>query len=60
MKCFIFKAAHMQSFLVPGNMTIGLRKWNTNFRGEFLIRASKNVIKENCKSLGLEQTKLTI
>jgi hypothetical protein len=35
-----------------------LRKWNTNFRGKFLIHASKNVNKEKCKSLGIDPTKL--
>ena len=28
--------------VVSGKKTIELRKWNTNFRGEFLVHASKN------------------
>src|SRR5271157_466973 len=28
--------------VVSGRKTIELRKWNTNFRGEFLIHSSKN------------------
>jgi hypothetical protein len=28
--------------VVSGRKTIELRKWNTNFRGEFLVHASKN------------------
>src|SRR3989344_1565902 len=28
--------------VVQGRKTIELRKWNTNFRGKFLIHASKN------------------
>ncbi len=28
--------------IVSGMKTIEVRKWNTNFRGEFLIHASKN------------------
>ena len=46
--------------LVSGKKTIELRKWNTNFRGKFLIHASKNVNKERCKSLGIDHTKLTV
>ena len=33
--------------------------WN-NFRGKFLIHASKNTNKEKCKSLGIDCTKLGI
>ena len=32
--------------------TIELRKWNTNFRGEFFIHASKNPDKESMKRFG--------
>jgi hypothetical protein len=38
--------------LISGKKTIELRKWNTNFRGHFLVHASKNVDKEKCESLG--------
>ena len=37
-----------------------IRKWNTNFRGKFLIHASKNVNKEKCKSLGIDHADLTV
>ena len=47
----------MQSFGTR-KKTIELRKWNTNFRGKFLIHASKNVNKEKCKCLGIDHTKL--
>ena len=53
----IFKAEYGE-LLVSGKKTIELRKWNTNFRGKFLIHASKNVNKERCKSLGIDHTKL--
>jgi hypothetical protein len=43
---------------VSGKKTIELRKWNTNFRGKFLIHASKNVNIEKCESLGIDYTKL--
>ncbi len=32
--------------IVQGKKTIEIRKWNTNFRGEFFIHASKNIDKE--------------
>jgi hypothetical protein len=37
-----------------------LRKWNTIFRGKFLIHASRNVDKEKCKSLGIDYTELSV
>lgn len=43
-----------------GTKTIKLRNWNTNFRGRFLIHASKNVNKEKCKSLNIDHTKLDV
>ena len=35
--------------IVQGKKTIELRKWNTKFRGEFLVHAAKNVLTEDCK-----------
>jgi hypothetical protein len=58
MKCLSLRQPYVE-LLVSGRKTIELRKWNTNFRGEFLIHTSKNVNKEKCKSLGIEHTKLT-
>ncbi len=37
--------------IVQGKKTIELRKWNTKFRGEFLVHAAKNVLIEDCKRL---------
>jgi hypothetical protein len=34
----IFKAAIYAELLVSGKKAIELRKWNTNFRGKFLIQ----------------------
>jgi len=34
---------------------IELRKWNTKFRGEFLIHAPKNPDKESMKSFGFDE-----
>jgi hypothetical protein len=57
MKCLSLRQPYAE-LLVSGKKTIELRKWNTNFRGKFLIHASKNVDKERCKSLGIDHTKL--
>jgi len=59
MKCLSLRQPYAE-LLVSGKKTIELRKWNTNFRGKFLIHASKNMNKEKCKSLGIDYTKLGI
>ena len=38
--------------IVSGQKTIELRKWNTHFRGEFLIHASKTVDEDAMKHFG--------
>ena len=38
--------------ILQGRKTIELRKWNTNFRGEFLIHASKIPDEKAMKELG--------
>jgi ASCH domain len=45
--------------LALGEKTIELRKWNTKFRGKFLIHASKNMDIEACKRLDIDIDKLT-
>lgn len=37
--------------IITGKKTIELRKWNTNFRGEFLIYAPIKIRTEDCKRL---------
>lgn len=37
-----------------GKKTIELRKWNTNFRGEFFIHASGNIDEEQMKKYNLK------
>ena len=59
MKCLSLRQPYAE-LLVSGKKTIELRKWNTNFRGKFLIHASKNVNKKKSKSLGIDYTKLII
>jgi hypothetical protein len=38
--------------VVSGRKTIELRKWNTKFRGEFLVHASKNPDKNSMEKFG--------
>ncbi|MBX4196194.1 ASCH domain-containing protein [Candidatus Pacearchaeota archaeon] len=40
--------------VVSGKKTIELRKWNTRFRGEFLIHASQNVDQEAMEKFGFD------
>jgi hypothetical protein len=47
-KCLSLKQPYAE-LIVSGKKTIELRKWNTKFRGEFLIHASKTVNKEACE-----------
>jgi hypothetical protein len=57
MKCLSLKQpfADLLSF---GEKTIELRKWNTEFRGKFLIHASKNIDNEACERLDIDNYKL--
>jgi hypothetical protein len=57
MKCLSLKQPYAE-LLVSGKKTIELRKWNTAFRGKFLIHASKNIDKERLDSLGIDHNKL--
>jgi hypothetical protein len=41
--------------VVSGRKIIELRKWNTHFRGDFLIHASKNPDKEAMKKFGFTE-----
>jgi hypothetical protein len=44
--------------LATGRKTIEIRKWNTNFRGPFLIHASKNVNKNACLTFGYDESNM--
>ena len=59
MKCLSLKQPYAD-LLAFGEKTIELRKWNTKFRGEFLIHASKNIDIEACERLDIDIDKLTI
>ena len=45
--------------IISGKKTIELRKWNTNFRGEFLIHAPLNIRSEDSKKLGINKKFVT-
>ena len=57
MKCLSLKQPYAD-LLAIGRKTIEIRKWNTNFRGPFLIHASKNVNKDACLTLGFDESNL--
>ncbi|TVP40352.1 ASCH domain-containing protein [Candidatus Nitrosocosmicus arcticus] len=57
MKCLSLKQPYAV-LLATGKKTIEIRKWNTNFRGTFLIHASKNVNRDACSALGFDEYKL--
>ncbi len=52
MKCLSLKQPFAE-LLVSGKKTIELRKWNTKFRGKFLMHDSKNLDKERAISLNM-------
>jgi len=58
MKCLSLK--QHADLIVFGEKTIELRRWNTKFRGEFLIHASKNIDISACERLKMDIDKLTI
>ncbi|MDQ3083378.1 MAG: ASCH domain-containing protein [Thermoproteota archaeon] len=57
MKCLSLKQPYAD-LLATGKKTIEIRKWNSNFRGPFLIHASKNVNRDACSTLGFDENKL--
>jgi predicted transcriptional regulator len=44
-KCLSLRQPYAE-LIVSGRKTIELRKWNTRFRGEFLVHSSKTIDKE--------------
>ncbi len=50
MKCLSISQP-FADLIISGKKTIELRKWNTNFRGEFLIHAPIKIRIEDCKRL---------
>lgn len=48
------------TLIVNGKKTIELRTWNTKFRGEFLVHASKIPIIEQCEKFGFDVSTITL
>jgi len=44
--------------IISGKKTIELRKWNTKFRGEFLIHSPIKIRSQDCKRLGVNEADL--
>ena len=59
MKCLSLKQP-FADLLAHGEKTIESRKWNTSFRGEFLIHASKNIDIDSCERIDMDSNKFTI
>jgi predicted transcriptional regulator len=52
-KCLSLKQPYAE-LIVSGRKTIELRKWNTKYRGQFLIHASKTINSEACKLYNID------
>ena len=58
MKCLSISQP-FADLIISGKKTIELRKWNTNFRGEFLIHAPIKIRVEDCKRLKITKKLVT-
>ena len=58
MKCLSISQP-FADLIISGKKTIELRKWNTNFRGEFLIHAPIKIKIEDCKRLKITKKLVT-
>jgi predicted transcriptional regulator len=57
MKC-ISVSQPFAELIIHGKKTIELRRWNTSFRGEFLIHSPKKIRVEDCKRLKINPKNL--
>ncbi len=57
MKCLSVSQPYAD-LIIQGKKTIELRKWNTKFRGEFLVHAPLKIKAKACKKLGIDEKKL--
>ena len=57
-KCLSLKQPYGE-LIVSGRKTIELRKWNTKFRGKFLIHASKTISIKACRLYNIDIPSLT-
>jgi hypothetical protein len=53
LKCLSLRQPYAD-LVVTGRKTIETRKWNTNFRGKFLVHASKTIDKEGVALLNID------
>jgi len=58
LKCLSVSQPFAQ-LIITGKKTIELRKWNTNFRGEFLIHAPLKIRNADCKRLKIDEKLVT-
>ena len=58
MKC-LSVSQPFADLIISGKKTIELRKWNTNFRGEFLIHAPIKIRVDDCKRLKITKKLVT-
>ena len=58
MKC-LSVSQPFADLIISGKKTIELRKWNTNFRGEFLIHAPLKIRTDDCKRLKINKKFVT-
>jgi len=58
MKC-LSVSQPFTNLIVKGKKTIELRRWNTNFRGEFLIHAPQKIKRDDCKRLKITEKLIT-
>ncbi|MGI9567049.1 MAG: ASCH domain-containing protein [Nitrosopumilus sp.] len=58
MKCLSISQPYAD-LIISGKKTIELRKWNTNFRGEFLIHAPLKIRTEDSKRLKINKKFVT-
>ena len=58
MKCLSLRQPYAK-LVAAGRKTIETRKWNTNFRGKFLIHSSKTIDKEISTLLNIDCSRLT-
>src|SRR3989304_4826640 len=57
MKC-LSVSQPFANLIVQGKKTIELRRWNTIFRGEFLIHSPQKIRIDDCKRLKINQKSL--
>jgi hypothetical protein len=57
LKCLSLRQPYAE-LVAQGRKTIETRRWNTNFRGKFLIHASKAIDKEISAFLDIDCSKL--